>query len=125
MDDYVRGQSNKDGGSDQGGWMLCVVRKVRMQGESRGRVRLHDKTKKQALKISRPRGAQESLNQKAPKDQEDLSQKEAQCQGSRGSRLLTRIDREAGNLAVVGECWKWSCHSRHSLPGRRPSCQDW
>uniref|UniRef100_M4BB27 Uncharacterized protein n=1 Tax=Hyaloperonospora arabidopsidis (strain Emoy2) TaxID=559515 RepID=M4BB27_HYAAE len=48
-------------------------------------------TKKQVLKISRPRGVWESLFQKASKDHEELSRKEAQFQGSRGSRLLTRI----------------------------------
>ena len=94
-------------------------------GESRGRARLQDMTKKQVLKISRPRGVRESLFQKASKDHEELSRKEAQFQGSRGSRLLTRIDREAGNVAEEGKCWKWSCHSGHSLPGQRPICQVW
>ena len=101
--------------------MLCVARKVRTHGESRKIIR-HDKT--QAIKISRSREVQESLAQKAPKDHGELSRKEAQYQRSRGSRLLTRIVREAGNLSVEGECWKWSCHSGHSLPGQRPICQD-
>ena len=55
-------------------------------------------------------GVQESLTQKAPKNQDELLQG-GQCQGSSRIRLLMRFDREAGNLAAKVECWKQSIGS--------------